>query len=133
LPAAVRAGYNDQAMKKIVVVDDNLEMATGLALLLRAFGHVVQTAASGPAALALARDFIPDVVVLDIGLPGMDGHELARCLRRERGTAPDLLLVALTGREHESDRQASREAGIDHHLVKPIEPHDLLGLLSPSP
>ncbi len=118
-------------MKKIVVVDDNLETAAGLALLLRARGHAVQTAASGPAALALARDFIPDVVVLDIGLPGMDGHELARCLRRERGAGAALLLVALTGREHESDRQASREAGIDHHLVKPVEPHDLLGLLLP--
>jgi CheY-like chemotaxis protein len=129
LPAAGRAGYNDEAMKKIVVVDDNLETAAGLALLLRARGYVVHTAASGPAALALARDFIPDVVVLDIGLPGMDGHELARCLRREREAGAALLLVALTGRERESDRQASREAGIDHHLVKPVEPHDLLGLL----
>jgi CheY-like chemotaxis protein len=83
-------------------------------------GHEVRTAYDGPSALAEARTFKPDVVVLDIGLPGMDGYEVAHCLRQEPG-GDRLMLLALTGYGQEEDLRRSREAGFDHHFVKPIE------------
>jgi CheY-like chemotaxis protein len=84
----------------------------------------VRVAHDGPAALALPDDFIPDLALLDIGLPVMDGYELARRLR-ERPALKNLLLVAVTGYGQESDRKLSREAGFDAHLVKPVDPHRL--------
>jgi PAS domain S-box-containing protein len=115
--------------RRILVVDDNLDVGDSLVLLLRQHGHEVRVANDGPTALALAREERPDVVLLDIGMPGMDGYEVARRLRQEPGLQ-GVLLVAMTGFGQETDRRHSRAAGFDQHLVKPVEPDDLLRLLA---
>ena len=95
-------------------------MADTAALLLSASGHDVRTTYNGVSAVATAIEYRPDVVVLDIGLPGMNGYEVAMQLRAsEQGRA--MLLVALTGYGEEPDRQRAREAGFDQHLVKPLD------------
>jgi signal transduction histidine kinase len=104
--------------RRILVVDDNGDAADSLALLLSIAGHATRTARDGPQALAAAEEFRPEVVILDLGLPGIDGYEMARRLRERYG--PDApLLVALTGYGQEEDRRRSHEAGFDHHVVKP--------------
>ncbi len=117
------------APRRILVVDDNADAAESLAMLLRLKGHDVRTAHDGAAALDVARTFGPQVVLLDIGLPGMDGYEVARRLRREEGLK-GVLLVALTGYGQEEDRRRSREAGFNRHLVKPVEPGALNEVLT---
>src|SRR5262249_61628862 len=105
--------------RRILVVDDNVNAADSLGRLLARFlGQEVRVAYDGPAALEVARWFRPEVVLLDLGLPGMDGCEVARRLRREHGLA-DAPLGAGTGWGQESDREMSRAAGFDHHLVHP--------------
>jgi CheY-like chemotaxis protein len=111
------------------VVDDIIDTSESFAELLDLWGHQVRTAHSGPAALAMARIFCPEVVILDIGMPGMDGFEVARRLRREHQGRP-MLVVALTGYGQESDRQQSQAAGFDHHLVKPVDLAALRELLN---
>jgi PAS domain S-box-containing protein len=115
--------------RRILVVDDNEDAAESLAQFLRMKGQEVRTAYRGPAALEAAGAFLPEVVLLDIGMPGMDGYEVARRLRRESGLEK-ILLVALTGYGREEDRRRSREAAIDHHLVKPVDPEALGTLLA---
>jgi signal transduction histidine kinase len=115
--------------RRVLVVDDNADAAESLALLLRLRGHDVHLAPDGPAALALAGQCAPDVVLLDLGLPGMDGHEVGRRLRLQPGL-DKALVVALTGSGTEDDRRLSREAGFDHHVVKPIDPEELDRLLA---
>lgn len=114
---------------RILVVDDNPDVATALAMLLNLLGYAVETAASGPEALETARRQRPRVAMLDIGIPGMDGLELARRLRAEYPDPGELLLVALTGLGHEQARERSLAAGFDEHLVKPLEQKTLLELL----
>jgi PAS domain S-box-containing protein len=104
---------------RVLIVDDNVDAATAVGQLLEMAGHEVALAADGPAALAAAAATPPDLILLDIGLPGMDGYEIAARLRAAGHTRP--ALVALTGYGRESDVQRSREAGFDHHLVKPID------------
>jgi signal transduction histidine kinase/CheY-like chemotaxis protein len=106
--------------RRVLVVDDNADSAEGLAVLLRLRGYEVRTAGDGESALAEAAAFRPGVVLLDLGLPGPDGYEVARRLRREPSAA-GAVLVALTGYGQEEDRRHSREAGFDHHLVKPAD------------
>jgi PAS domain S-box-containing protein len=113
---------------RILVVDDNQDAADTLAMLLEASGHEVLVEHSPHRALARAADAAPQVCLLDIGLPDMDGAELARRLRALPETA-DALLVAVTGYGQESDRARTREAGFDHHLVKPIDLAKLRALL----
>lgn len=114
------AAPGDTTVHRILVVDDLVEVAEDMACLLReGLGHDVRTAHDGPAALAAARDFRPELVLLDIGLPGTSGYDLARRLRREAGLE-HILLVALTGYGQEEDRRQALEAGFDHHLVKPV-------------
>lgn len=106
--------------KRVLVVDDNADAADIIAMLLKHDGHLVRTVYTGDAALTAFADFRPHLVLLDIGLPGMDGYEVARALRRNpdsRGAC----LVAFTGYGHASDRRAAEQAGFDHHWVKPIE------------
>ncbi len=105
--------------RRILVVDDNRDTANMLAKLLRLHGNDVSTVHDGQAALEAVKAGPVDVVILDIGLPGTDGYEVARQMRRQPG-GDQLLLVALTGWGEEEDRRHSREAGFDHHLVKPV-------------
>jgi signal transduction histidine kinase/DNA-binding response OmpR family regulator len=113
--------------KRVLVVDDNVDGADSLAVLLRLGGHEVRVCHDGPAALALADEFRPDLVLLDIGLPGMDGYEVARRLRELPGL-DKVPLVALSGYGQEEDVRRSRQAGFDRHLVKPADPAALAAL-----
>src|SRR6478735_2814577 len=114
------------SQRRILVVDDNEDAAELLALALTTAGHVVHTAFEGTAALQALKDFAPDAAVLDIGLPGMDGYELAQRIRRERAA---IRLIALTGYGQPNDIERSRAAGFDAHLVKPAELRLVLGAL----
>jgi CheY-like chemotaxis protein len=114
---------------RILVVDDCLDHTDTLAFLLELWGHDVRTAADGPTALAVARDYRPDVVLLDIGLPGLDGLEVARRLRREKGLAATVV-VTVSGYAQEADRQHSRDAGCAEHLAKPVDLEVLHRLLT---
>lgn len=110
---------------RILVVDDNVDAANSLAMLLTLVdGHMVHVAHDGPLGLEMARRERPDVLLLDIGLPGMSGYELARRIRDLPGFE-SALIVALTGWGQDRDRQKSSDAGFDHHLVKPVEPEAL--------
>jgi CheY-like chemotaxis protein len=125
---AVAPEAADPAPRRVLVVDDNADAARLLARLLEASGHQAEVAHDGPAALERAQARPPDVVLLDIGLPGMDGYEVARRLRQSVGDRP--LLVALTGYGQDEDRRRSREAGMDDHLTKPVDPRTLKELLA---
>ena len=114
---------------RVLVVDDNVDGADVTALLLQELGHETQVAYSGAAALAAADEYLPNVLLLDIGLPEMDGYEVARRLR-QHPLLKNAWLVAITGYGQESDRQRSKEAGFDHHLVKPVGPEKLEVLLT---
>jgi CheY-like chemotaxis protein len=112
-----------------LIVDDIRDTAATLAMLLELEGHEVHTAHDGPDALTAARTYRPEVIFLDIGLPGMDGYEVARRLREEEGTR-EAYLVAMTGYGQEEDRQRSYRAGFDRHLTKPVDPAELHVLLA---
>ena len=114
---------------RVLLVDDNVDAAESLAMLLRLWGHEVAVAHDGPDALRAAEAQRPEFALLDIGLPGMDGYELARRLRPQPGFG-QTILVALTGWGQEEDRRRSKEAGFDHHLVKPVELSALQELLA---
>jgi len=118
--------------RRVLIVDDNSDAAEMLALLLRTVGHEVALALDGATALDVARDFAPHVALLDIGLPGMDGYELARRLR-ELDTCKNTLLVAVTGYGEPGDRQRSKAAGFAHHFVKPMNPEKFESLLASAP
>jgi CheY-like chemotaxis protein len=113
---------------RVLVVDDNVDSAESMALLLSLDGHEVRTAFDGPGALARAAEFGPEAVLLDIGLPGMDGYEVARRMRELPGLE-NALMIAITGYGQDDDRARSRAAGFDHHLVKPVDPEALSALL----
>ena len=113
---------------KVLVIEDNRDAAETLGDLLRLFGHEIEIALTGPAGVEAARRFQPEVILCDIGLPGMDGYAVARSLREETATS-GAHLIALTGYGRESDRRRTREAGFDLHLVKPVEPLELKRLL----
>lgn len=108
------------AGRRILLVDDNSDSAESLALLLGYQGYEVRTAGDGPAAIETARSFRPEAVFLDIGLPGMDGYEVARRLRAEPALE-GVLLIAMTGYGREEDVRQAMESGFNHHLVKPID------------
>ncbi len=115
--------------QRLLVVDDNEDAAASLAMLLRLQGHEVFVASSGPAALELLGGCRPAMIFLDIGMPGLDGYEVARRIRRLPGQ-DSVTLIALTGWGHPEDRRRSKEAGFDHHLVKPPEPRVVEELLA---
>jgi CheY-like chemotaxis protein len=128
-PAGTIPSAHGGRAAEILLVEDNVAAAVTLAEVLELWGYEVRLAHSGSLALAAAAAARPDLVLLDIGLPEMDGYEVARRLRADptlRGT----LLVALTGYGQESDRQRAREAGFDYHLTKPVDPQELERLLS---
>lgn len=110
--------------RRVLVVDDNEDAAESLAALLRIFGHEVGVAFDGEQALSLAPELMPDVVLLDLGMPRMDGHEVARRMRAAPWGA-SMKIVALSGFGDGADRTRSLEAGCNDHLVKPVSPADL--------
>jgi CheY-like chemotaxis protein len=116
------------ATMRILVVEDDEETAQSTARLLRIWGHAVQLAQNGPTALQAISDAFPDVVLIDIGLAGMDGCELAKKIR-EGSDQRRPLFIAITGYGAEEDRRRSADAGIDLHLVKPYDPEQLQTLL----
>jgi CheY-like chemotaxis protein len=115
-----RDGRAPPSPRRVLVVDDNMDASQSLGKLLELAGHEVRVAHDGPAALDLAQVYRPDAVLLDIGLPQLDGYEVARRLRQQPATE-HTLLIALTGYGHEEDRHRSREAGFNYHLVKPVD------------
>ncbi|WP_250473281.1 response regulator [Caballeronia sp. GAFFF1] len=115
--------------RRILLVDDSADAAFALSMLLEALGHQVRTESDGVCALDSIDDFRPDVVVLDIGLPGMNGLDVAREMRKRDATR-DALLLALTGYGSAEDRQTALDAGFDHHLTKPVSINDLEALLT---
>lgn len=128
-PISPRLGSERGESRRVLVVDDNVDSAVGLARLLARTGHQIELAHEGVSALVRAREQSPEAIVLDIGLPGMDGYEVARRLRREpHGAAA--LLIAVTGYGQEEDRLRALEAGFDHHLVKPVDIARLRKLIS---
>jgi CheY-like chemotaxis protein len=126
-PAAPDAPVSPPSLR-MLVVDDNRDAADSLAMLLRTIGNEIRTAYDGLEALQVASEFRPEVVLLDIGLPKIDGHEVAQRLRRE-SWGRSMCLIAVTGWSDESDRARSRTAGFDHHLVKPLDTAHLARLL----
>jgi signal transduction histidine kinase/ActR/RegA family two-component response regulator len=125
-PAPVIAG--SATARRILVVEDNPDGREALVALLEMLGYAVQSAADGPAALQVAARFLPQIVLLDLGLPGMDGYAVARALQADPSQA-DAVIVALTGWGAERDRTLTRQAGFHHHLTKPVDPGALQGFL----
>ncbi|HVC30020.1 MAG TPA: response regulator [Steroidobacteraceae bacterium] len=109
-------------------MDDNKDAAESMSMLLEMWGHEVAFAYDGPSALETAKRWKPEAVFLDIGLPGMDGYQVAERLRA-LPQAREAVLIAITGYGQEDDRLRSRRAGIDHHLVKPVAPDTLRSLV----
>jgi len=116
--------------KRVLVVDDNQDAANTLNSLLESLGHVTRVAFDGPSALQISDEFHPEVVLLDIGMPGMNGYDVARRLRHRTGSP--LKIVAITGWGTQEDRALSREAGFDRHLVKPVDEMELQRVLTSS-
>jgi PAS domain S-box-containing protein len=128
-PANGVSGAKDaKPSRRILIVDDNKDSAESLAMLMRLLGHDVHTAHDGEAGLHAAAQFDPDIVLLDIGLPRLDGLEVARRLRGDLGLR-DALLIAMTGYGQDEDRRRSQGAGFDAHLVKPVDFNELQALL----
>jgi PAS domain S-box-containing protein len=131
--AAKRPPAGAMVPRRILVVDDNVDAAVSLELLLKALGHEVRAAFDGSQALRMEAEFHPDVVLLDIGMPGLDGYQVARrlrALRHEQRDEQPLRIIAVTGWGQEADRSRSREAGFDVHLVKPVDPNLLTRVIN---
>jgi PAS domain S-box-containing protein len=118
-----------RANLRVLVVDDNVDAVAALAMLLQASGHQVQLAHTGPTGLAATRDFRPDVLLMDIGLPGLDGWRVAKRIRQQP-VFGNIVLVAVTGYGQNADRQRSQNAGFDYHLVKPVDFEKLRQILA---
>jgi CheY-like chemotaxis protein len=114
---------------RILVVDDNPDSALSLAMMLSIMGHDTRTAHDGETAVSTAENFLPDVVLLDIGLPKLNGYEVAQRIRTSPWGA-SMFLIAVTGWGQDEDRQRSSEVGLDVHMVKPVEPSALQELLA---
>jgi two-component system CheB/CheR fusion protein len=125
-------GAQSEGRRKILVVDDNVDAAESLAEYLAAAGHELRVAHDGPRCLELAREEKPDVIIMDIGMPGMSGYDVARRLRDDPELGA-LLLVALSGWGQDEAQRKSREAGFDHHVVKPADLTTLERLIAASP
>jgi CheY-like chemotaxis protein len=118
--------------QKVLVIDDNTDAADSLCALLRDGGFTCGSALDGPSGLNMVASFEPDAILLDLGLPGLDGYEVARRVRALPG-GQRYLIVAITGYGEDRDRQRSTEAGFDAHLVKPVDPSRVLALIDEAP
>lgn len=132
IEAPPRAPLGAATTRRILVVDDNRDSAESMAVLLEMVGHEVRTAIDGPAALAAAAAFRPHLVLLDIGLPGMTGYEVARRLREANG-GEGMVIAAMTGYAQEDDKARALEAGFDHHLSKPVDLASLQSVIDELP
>jgi CheY-like chemotaxis protein len=112
----------------VLVVDDNHDQADSAAELFRLAGFEARACYDGPSALTLNREFLPDVCLLDLNMPGMDGDELAPRLREQTAGRP-VLFVAVTAMGNDESRRRTEEAGFHMHLVKPVDPHDMLRIV----
>ena len=126
-PESVTDDIKKYRSLRLLVVDDNTDTVESLAMLLRLSGHEVQTAQNGPDGLHAALSNNPEVAMLDLGLPGIDGYELARRIRHQTDKP---VLIAMTGYGQAEDRERTKEAGFDYHLVKPVDPEKLQDLLT---
>jgi CheY-like chemotaxis protein len=131
-PAPPPAAENPDTPRRILIVDDNEDSAWTMATLQSMRGHETRTAFTGPDAVAAAAEFLPDVVLLDIGLPGMDGYQVARQLRAMPALA-GTFVVAMTGYGRDEDRALTEAAGFDRHMVKPVDLELLRQWLSERP
>jgi CheY-like chemotaxis protein len=127
-PALIKPAVKARSCR-ILVVDDNQDAATSLAAWLKLIGNEIQIAYDGLAALEAATAFKPDIILLDIGLPKMNGYDVARRVRQQPW-GEEMVLVALTGWGQDKDREKSREAGFNHHMVKPVDHAALTRLLA---
>jgi CheY-like chemotaxis protein len=129
-PGRVRAASTAQTLvsRRVLVVDDNADSAESLALLLRVEGHLVETAHDGNTAIELAERFQPDAILLDLGMPGMNGYEVCEYIR-QRPWGHSILMVAQTGWGQAQDRARTLDAGFDTHLTKPIDPEAVQEML----
>jgi len=128
-PAPPQVATPREARFRILVVDDNHDSAMSLAMILSIMGHDTRTAHDGESAVATAEGFLPEVVLLDIGLPILNGYEVAQRIRQQPwGTS--MFLIAVTGWGQEEDRQRSEEVGLNVHMVKPVEPAALDKILT---
>jgi CheY-like chemotaxis protein len=125
--SATESAYS-AAGRRILIIDDNADAAALLESVLRAAGHEVRNALDGRAGLTLAQEFAPDIVFLDLAMPGMDGYEVMHHLREPQRARPKI--IALTGFGAETERDRIRQAGFDAHLVKPVESRKILDLIS---
>lgn len=127
VPAKPTATHSERLVR-VLIIDDNTDSATGLALCLEGLGYELSCAHSGKEGVMTAKSYRPDVILLDIGLPDIDGCEVARRLREDQ-TLMDIQLIAMTGYSGEADRNRAEKAGFNHYLVKPVELSQLLALL----
>ena len=127
-PASVPPAQLNASRCRVLVVDDNVDAADSLAALLKILGHDAVTAYDGVSAIAAATAIVPDVIILDIGMPGLNGYETATRIR-EQPWGKAVRLIALTGWGQEQDRHKSFAAGFDGHLVKPTDPATLTQML----
>jgi two-component system CheB/CheR fusion protein len=127
-----KARRTASAAVRVLAADDNVDAAQALSMLLEMVGHEVRVVHDGPAVLKAVDDFEPEVILLDIGLPGMDGYEVARRLRARRDTQR-ALLIAITGYGQPEDIYQAKSAGFDHHMIKPVDPDALLSLIASAP
>jgi CheY-like chemotaxis protein len=117
--------------RRILVADDDQDSAESLAMLFQMMGHDVRSALNGLEAVDVAANFRPDLIVLDIGMPGLDGYEVCRRIRQQPW-AQAVVIAALTGWTRDEDKDRSQEAGFDHYIVKPIDPKVLADLVARS-
>jgi CheY-like chemotaxis protein len=122
----------ESSAQSILIVEDNHDSAISLKMLLEALGHVVTVVHDGEGAIDAAAAGRPDVILMDIGLPGLSGYDAARRIRTDCKDTP-MLIIALTGWGQEQDRKRSVDAGIDHHLVKPLDLDKLRRILASAP
>src|SRR5881394_2331650 len=116
-----RRPEDSSRQRRILVADDNRDAGETLAMLLRLEGHEVHVAVNGLEAVELFEQISPDVAILDIGMPGLSGHEVAKRIR-ELGRQPPVTLIAITGWGQKADKERAAASGFDHHFTKPVEP-----------